>query len=404
MLITRTETYTDWVYQGALADETAAWNGVGLYEGSIYFRHSHDALKPGERILREEFFVELSDGSTYPLGEGASREKITIINHGTTSDGSVYLEVKGNPAYGVGVSRVTQNITVEFDDGRVPVLDTEQLNGVLSQLNDSLTASMKDTAEAVKQEAFARVDTMGIALKDSCDANVEAAKVAIEEKVNALDRRFEANKTDVSRQMATLNSQWMSQAESLDSKIGVVQADVNSVRQELEAGIQSLNQFNVALWQPSSGRYIGSGMTENIIDASTAIVQSDNVFTHGLDGSVILKASEYDRVLTITITAGMILSANPQGGYWYLFIGDRDGSLLAQSVFPVMASDVKNFFQTQNSVRLFIPRGSSHPAVGNGGVYPKLRNMNKEDLTMNNIKLELALQTSFKLQNDPILP
>lgn len=246
MLITRTESYTDWSYQGALAGETAAWNGVGLYEGSIYFRHSHDTLKPGERILREEFFVELSDGSTYPLGEGASREKITITNHGTTSDGSVYLEVKGNPAYGVGVSRVTQNITVEFDDGRVPVLDTDQLTEILGNLRDSLTQSMQDTANAVKQEAFARVDTMGIELKDTCNSTVSAAKADVESKVTALDGRFESNKTDVSRQMFTLDSRLTNTANALDAKIGSVQTNVSiaadELRGELQAGVQAVSQ------------------------------------------------------------------------------------------------------------------------------------------------------------------
>lgn len=404
MKITRTERYTDWVFQGAHAGEQAASVGVGLFRGSIYFRHAHDNLQSGDTIDREEFFVELSDGSTYELGTGLSGEKVAITNHGVTSSGDVYLEVVGKPTFGVGVSKVYRNVTISFDDGKVPVLDTEQLNGILDNLKESLSTSMQDTANAVKQEAFAKVDTMGIELKDSCNSTVNAAKAEVEAKVTALDGRFESNKSDVARQMATLNSQWMTQAESLDSKIATVQVDVNNVRKELEAGIQGLNQFNVALWQPTTGKFVGSGLTENIIDSNMVIVQSDNVFTHGLDGSVILKASEYDRVLTITVTAGMVLSANPQGGYWYLFVGDKKGSLLAQSVFPVMASDVKNFYQTQNSVRLFIPRGGSHPAVGDGGVFPKLRNMNKEDITMNNIKIELALQTSFKLQNDPIFP
>lgn len=375
MKITRTERYTDWVFQGAHAGEVAARVGVGLFRGSIYFRHAHDNLQSGDTVDREEFFVELSDGSNYELGNGASGEKVSIVNHGVTSSGDVYLEVSGKDELGVGVSKVYRDVTISFDDGKVPVLDTEQLNGILNDLKSSLTESMQDTADAVKKEAFEKVETMGIELKDSCKSTVDSAK------------------KDVEAQVSTL-----------DTKIVSVQSDITNIRKELEEGIKGMNQFNVALWQPTTGKYISSGKTENIIDTGTAIIQSDNVFTHGMDGSIILKESVFDRVLTITMTAGMVLSANPQGGYWYLFIGDKDGGLITQSVFPVMASDVRNFYQTQTSVRLFIPRGDSHPVVSNGGVFPKLRNMNKEDITMNNIKLELSLQTSFKLQNDPIFP
>lgn len=404
MKVTRTERYTDWVFQGAHAGEVAARVGVGLFRGSIYFRHAHDNLQSGDTIDREEFFVELSDGSNYELGQGASGEKVSIVNHGVTSSGDVYLEVVGRDDFGVGVSKVYRSVTISFDDGKVPVLDTEQLNGILNDLKGSLTESMQNTADAVKQEAFEKVDTMGIALKDSCNSAVNSAKAEVEAKVTELNDRFESNKSDVGRQMATLNSQWMEAETKLDAKIGTVQEDVNSVRKELEAGIQSLNQFNVAMWLPTGPIVVGSGINKRILDHEVTILQSDNVFTHGMDGSVILKESPYDRVLTLTMTAGMSLSETPKGGYWYFFIADKSGKLITQSVFPVMPGSVNNFYLTQSSVRLFIPRGNSHVAVADEGVFPQLRNMNGETLTMNNIKLELSLQTSFKLQNDPIFP
>lgn len=404
MKITRTERYTDWVFQGAHAGEQAASVGVGLFRGSIYFRHAHDNLQSGDTIDREEFFVELSDGSTYELGTGLSGEKVAITNHGVTSSGDVYLEVVGKTAFGVGVSKVYRNVTISFDDGKVPVLDTEQLNGILDNLKGSLTASMQDTADAVKKEAFDKVETMGISLKDDCNSTVKTAKAEVEGKVTALENRFESNKSDVAYQLASINSQWMTQAESLDAKIDTVKADVGEVRKELAAGIQSLNQFNVAMWLPTGPIVVGSGVNKRILGHEVSILQSDNVFTHGMDGSVILKESPYDRVLTLTMTAGMSLSDTPKGGYWYFFIADKSGKLITQSVFPVMPGSVSNFYLTQSSVRLFIPRGASHVAVADEGVFPQLRNMNSETLTMNNVKLELSLQTSFKLQNDPIFP
>lgn len=152
MIVTRTESYSDWVYQGAYAGELAASVGVGLFKGFIYFRHAHDNLQAGHTIDREEFFVELSDGTKYLLGTGLSGEKIQVLNHGVTNDGNVHLEVIGNEDIGVGVSRITRNVTISFDDGKVPVLDTEQLNEILGSLEGSLTDSMKNTAEAVKTE------------------------------------------------------------------------------------------------------------------------------------------------------------------------------------------------------------------------------------------------------------
>lgn len=404
MIVTRTESYSDWVYQGAYAGEVAASVGVGLFKGSIYFRHAHDNLREGDVVDREEFFVELSDGSTYELGQGLSSEKISITHNGVTSSGDVYLSVEGIDGIGVGVSRIYRSMTISYDDGKVPVLDTDQLNGILENLKTSLTESMQNTADAVKQEAFKKVDTMGIELKDSCTNTVNGAKSELSTKINALEGRFESNKTDVGRQIATVNSQLLTTTEELNTKIGTVQTNLNEVKAELESNMQGFNQFNVALWQPVSPIVVGSGINRRILDHDVTIVQSDNVFTHGLDGSIILKESKYDRVLTLTLTAGMLLSDTPQGGYWYFFIGDKSGGLVTQAVFPVMASDVKSFFQTQSSVRIFIPRGNSHIAVSDGGLFPYLRNMNKESLTMNNIKLELALQTSFKLANDPIFP
>lgn len=111
----------------------------------------------------------------------------------------MYLEVHGKPEYGVGVYRITQNITIEFDDGRVPVLDTEQLNEVLSKLNDSLTESMKNTAEAVKKELRDELDTGVTDAKQECSDDINSAK-------EELSKRITKNADDVTRLSNRLDS------------------------------------------------------------------------------------------------------------------------------------------------------------------------------------------------------
>lgn len=183
MIITRTERYTDWYYQGAQSTEVAATVGRGLLKGHIYYRYSHDALKEGDTLDREKSFVILSDGSEYELGTGLSSEKITIVYHGETSDKMVHIEVQGKDDVGVGVQSIQRDMTISYDDGKTPVLDTEQLNGILTKLSESLTESMKDTAESVKQELSNQIETVGIDLEAKCEKAVEASATTLRQEI-----------------------------------------------------------------------------------------------------------------------------------------------------------------------------------------------------------------------------
>lgn len=49
MLVTRTEMFTDWSYEGAYMGEQAATVGIGLMSGHIYFRYAYDFLKMGRQ-------------------------------------------------------------------------------------------------------------------------------------------------------------------------------------------------------------------------------------------------------------------------------------------------------------------------------------------------------------------
>lgn len=104
MLITRTEMFTDWVFQGAHAGEQAATVGRGLMRGHIYFRYADDFLKAGETIQREISFVELSDGSTYELGGSVSRVQFSVETLIAANDGN-------HPALTTGYKLVVANKT-----------------------------------------------------------------------------------------------------------------------------------------------------------------------------------------------------------------------------------------------------------------------------------------------------
>lgn len=394
MLITRTESYTDWVYQGALADETAAWNGVGLYEGSIYFRHSHDTLKPGERILREEFFVELSDGSTYPLGEGASRDKITIINHGTTSDGSVYLEVKGNPDFGVGVSRITQNITIEYDDGRVPVLDTDQLNEVLSQLNDSLTASMKDTADAVRSELREELRTGVEDSKQECNMRTDAVKTELERKISDAEYKTDTVKNELTQQFATLNGNVLRIENELQTEISTVSSKVDDARTTLDSKIDAQvnalrsadtrimnlvdERIDIARWVLGQYTVAGnsgpnSGFNVLTSSAPTAQYGSTSVFTYSSAAPGIKVDASYfaNRYKLFRVDASLILEADSTfDGPVSVILMDADGNILSRNIQPLnMAylAEGRRMSSISFSNSLFFGKGTvDHPLVTKG--------------------------------------
>lgn len=165
MLVTKTTRYTDWSFQGVHANEVGATVGNGLLFGFIYFRHSYDFLQEGDKVIREVHLVELSDGTITEMRDARQehrvniQDKINIVSHGIQPDGTVCLQVFGKVDVGIGVSRVLRDVTVEYDDGRIPVLGDAQLGTILEQLKESLTQSMKDTAEAIKTELRNELDS-----------------------------------------------------------------------------------------------------------------------------------------------------------------------------------------------------------------------------------------------------
>lgn len=244
MIVTRTETYTDWVYQGAHAGEQAAWIGRGLLKGSIYFRYAYDFLNKGDTVTREVSHVHLSDGSTYELGTGLSSEKITISYEGQTDSNEVTLRVDGK--LGIGVSSITRNVTISYDDGKVPVLDTDQLEGVLDELSSSLTASMKDTAEVVKTELRNELSTKLIDLEEKVDGKLKTQSDTIggliDEKVTAGDL---AVKSELTQETSDLVS---STAESLRSEILTSKQDLISELQSTRSALaQKIEQDDTKL-------------------------------------------------------------------------------------------------------------------------------------------------------------
>lgn len=348
MKVTRSESYTDWVFQGAHAGELAARVGVGLYKGSIYFRHAHDNLNAGDEIVREEFFVELSDGTKYKLGEGASAEKIIITREPMTSGGEVHLEVVGKPEVGVGVSRVTRNVTVSYDDGRVPVLDTDQLNIVLAQLNDSLTESMVDTAEKVKEELREELATNVQDVKAECDNNTSEVK------------------SELAAEIAKLN---------------------DSIKDLMSA---AKYRAPVARWSiPMSSIQASKGF--NLLDSKPEKQYGSELFTYNESTKAVnLKAEAFGtpRVLRIEVALNLSTTSDFDGDIG-LVIWDKSpgGDVLARSLmrldYSQIAGSANNIGFLQMGVHLYVSANASTHAVTKDGVSIHLQNYGNGDITVN---------------------
>lgn len=346
MIVTRTERYTDWVYQGALAGETAATVGIGLLEGHIYYQYSHDHLNAGDVILREKSFVHLSDGSEYELGTGASSEKVDITYHGQASDGSVQIDVKGRPDLGVGVQSIQRVITISYDDGKVPVLDTDQLKGILAELSDNLTSGMESTAEAVKEElrqevANALVD--GKAYADTIKSTVDAS--------------LESHKT------------------TLDSRMDSISSDLVTLSTKVEEGLQGVTESiskdlpQAAKW--TVGTYqVNNRQLNNILSYPPSLAEGSGAFTHSsLMRSMVLD-KEYitrDRMLTITACLQFETPNDYAGFLSVLTRKSGEQTNLARASLYVQ-HDVITQEYIQFTLKVFIPLAEkdTHPVVTNG--------------------------------------
>lgn len=367
MLITRTETFTDWIYQGAHAGEQAAHVGVGLFKGTIYFRYAHDFLKAGDIIQREESFVHLSDGSTYPLGQGLSSEKITITYHGLDSGGEVILEVEGKPDMGVGVSRVTRNVTIQYDDGKVPVLDTDQLNGMLSGLTESLTESMVDTANAVKEELREELKTGLI------DTSQELVRLCNVSKQDAITEAVaEADETSKARILVSRNE----------------------IAAEVDQKIASTAKYHIAQWGRLGQSLIAPNTAGTLFLANNVTYNlASDVITHNQNSnSVKLLQSDKPRVFSMQYSARMTFDLALTHAHWGIRFKDTAGNILEADYFTL--EKVSNYGnglpRIAKRLDVFIPAGLTHPAV-NQGIIAEVWNSSEKNIAFNNMEFILTV-------------
>lgn len=370
MLVTRTEQYTDWVYQGAHAGEQAAWIGVGLLKGSIYFRYSYDMLHKGDTVDREVSHVHLSDGSTYELGTGLSSEKIDITFSGLTGDGNVYLEVNGKE--GIGVSSITRNITISYDDGKVPVLDTEQLEGILEELSDALTDSMRDTANAIKTEVMEKVNTVKIEAVQESQKYTDIAKAA------------SISHTD------SVKQELLSKTEEVKSTLEAsLEGSVTEIKETLKAHRDYANDI-VHMALGSIGRYtIAANSDNNLLHVAPDFREGNVKFEYMTDSkSIRVKdgLSPRNRILRVTYKSTWeIQNALANGFLFFRLVNPADNNrIMAQTVLPFVRPSGfdEHSAEMQVSLELFLPTGSNnHPAI-NGGIQLKVHNTSEHPVIM----------------------
>lgn len=361
MLVTRTETFTDWSYEGAHMGEQAATVGIGLMSGHIYFRYAYDFLQAGESVQRERSFIELSDGSIYELGTGESAEKITVIDHGLTSGGEVYLEVIGKPEIGVGVSRILRHVTIEYDDGKVPVLDTEQLEEVMTELSEHLTQSMVDTAEAVKQELRNELNT------SVADVQVNMQNV-LQERLTETKSEINGNVNEVREDLTETNTKVSEVSSALDGWVDSATESMNRLTARLDAlvipSIQDTQGF-------TPGQYTTQhGNTVNLLHAlpnswvNSWCVYRPQLKTVSLEGGHV---SQSNRILRAILTTNLNIGADALGPLHISLRNDQDVVICQTTMFINRTKMPERLLNCQFILETLIPAGNStHSAIQNG--------------------------------------
>lgn len=345
MIVTRTEMFTDWVFQAAHSGEQSATVGRGLMSGHIYFRYAYDFLKSGETIQREMSFVELSDGSVYELGTGESSSKVTIVNHGVVSGGEIHLEVTGVSDQGIGVNRVLRHVTIAYDDGKTPVLDTEQLDGILGSLSESLTQSMVDTANAVKQELRNELNTnladVQTNMQNDAQGRVDAAKNELTDGIELVDTK-------------------------LDSQVSALVGRLDT----LDAALRNSTLIKAARWDTPGNYTLRDGVTTNLLDTPPTPIMTSAAFeldTSNKSFKVTGGASSKPRILRVVLTTS--LEANEVcDGNVYLSLRDANGSVMVQTLWNIDRSKMDSrTYSVQFSFDIVIDANSeTHPALTSG--------------------------------------
>lgn len=354
MIVTRNERYTDWLFQGAHMHEEAATVGNGLLSGHIYFRYATDFLKEGERVLRSRSFIVLSDGSTYELGTGEVANKVTVIDHGVTSGGELHLEVRGVDGSGIGVHSITRDVTIEYDDGKVPVLDEDQLKGVIAELHDSLTDSMVGTAEAVKTELREELNTIAIDVKRECAQATEAAKVELNARITSETAALNSSVSEVSTKVNAVGAELSSAKDELGNRISLLMETAPKICGWGHSGYFTARDDN---WV----NFIG-GAAGDIGGNTEMISRSGNYFK--VNGG----AKPYDREFRVSVTGSIT------------FVGAGDVSERVR--FAARKKDNTTICQT----------GQYFVATGTTG-----------DLTYNNVQFELTMRIHANDADNPLL-
>lgn len=387
MLVTRTEMFTDWSYEGVHPGEQAATVGIGLASGHIYYRYSHDFLKSGESIQRERSFVELSDGTTYELGSGASAEKININYHGLTGSGEIYIEVSGSK-FGVGVSRILRHVTIEYDDGKVPVLDTDQLKGILAELSDNLTDSMVTTAESVKGELRSELQTklidVKVDLQNQCNETVqnsaEAIRAEIDEAVQGVQEDLSDWSDTTGETLDRMNSMIASQEKRSDSRIYIAQIPLAGKF----TSIAQNRQLNLLTNQTTSGILYGDDIFTLTGSGEDALIR----VADGVDMS-------NNRVLSVNVLLDSLEVSDPtnNAGFCFMQLRDSTNAIQSQTAFFFNREHgwpkVNPFIQTQVSV--FIPKGLDAGTLLSGGFKVTLVHYSKGTINISGGKIDLSM-------------
>lgn len=240
MLAIKTREDFVWSYQGAHMYEKAATVGNGLLDGYIYFRPANDFLNEGERIIRDKYYVKLSDGSEYLLGHGACSHKITIIDQGN-DHGTTCVRVVGKPELGIGVSQIIRRCAIEYDDGRVAVLDEDQLKIVMAELHDEVSKSLDNLSVDVKDELRNEMASLGNEIKDTVRGELASGDASVlsqaDSKVSALRSDVEASVSALSGSVDTKIAEVRTE---VDTKVSGVRGEVNSLRTEMINNVSTL--------------------------------------------------------------------------------------------------------------------------------------------------------------------
>lgn len=387
MIVTRTETYTDWIFSGAHSNEVEATVGKGLMVGYIYFRYAYDVLQQGETVEREVSFVHLSDGSTYELGSGLSSEKINITYNGQTAEGLVSLTVSGNS--GVGVSSITRNLTIAYDDGKVPVLDTDQLEGILQDLKGSLSESIKDTADTVKNELKGELQTTVIELRNEVQEHVSNHSQVIENKVDGKISEVNVKVSSVDSKVDTLGT-------TLTGELSFINGKVDTLTTKIDT------KYHAELW--GVGQYTATALgSNNLLEKWPSGVQTSPTVFQYIESEKALKlsggASDYNRIVRLCYTSSWQINDENAEGYVYFTLSNHPLSnyAMVRQVFPVMRKHRLGMIMNTMQVHfeMFIPKkDSTHPLL-NRGVRILVENLLDKDIIMlDGGTLSLSLITS----------